>query len=93
MKATSADLAKGLDVFERMLGTDNCEPYVRLKAGDTIAESVIATNRLLGDLQLHTPPVYEPEEGDEDEAVAVETLQHTTGTFVEAVTDGENWNR
>lgn len=93
VQATSADLAKGLDVFERTLGTDNCESHVRLQAEDTIANSVIEMNRLLGDLQLYTPPVYEPEEGDEDEAVGVETPQHTTGTFVEAVTNGENWNR
>ncbi|MFK0179584.1 hypothetical protein ACIQVR_26860 [Streptomyces xanthochromogenes] len=93
VQTTSADLAKGLDEFERMLGTDNCESHVRLQVEDTIANSVIEMNRLLGDLQLHTPPVYEPEEGDEDEAAAVETPQHTSGTFVEAVTGGENWNR
>lgn len=92
VQAGAADLAKAHDDFETAIGTDNCEAHIRLNAEDGIAESAIQMGCLLADLGLYTPS-NTPEEDDEDEPAAAETPQLTTGTFVEAVTNGPNWNR
>ncbi|MEW1548446.1 hypothetical protein [Streptomyces tsukubensis] len=92
VQAGAADLAKSHDNFEKVLGTDNCEPQVRQRAEDDIAESAMDMGNLLRDLQLYTPTITTEEDGEDGPAVA-ETPQRTTGTFVEAVTNGENWNR
>ncbi|KAB7835717.1 hypothetical protein [Streptomyces mobaraensis] len=92
MQARAADLAKAHDHFEAAIGTDNCESHWGLQAEDDIAESAIQMARLLTDLGLCTPG-NTPEEDGEDEPAAAERPQHTTGTFVGAVTNGRNWNR
>ncbi|MFJ6140154.1 hypothetical protein [Kitasatospora sp. NPDC092286] len=92
VQAGAAELATAHDDFEKALGTDSCEAHIRLKAEDDIAESAIQMGRLLADLGLYTP-ANTPEEDSEDEPAAAETPQHTTGTFVEAVTNDQNWNR
>ncbi|WP_093802195.1 hypothetical protein [Streptomyces sp. Wb2n-11] len=92
VQASAMGLAKAHDDFEKAIGTDNCETHVRLQAEDDIAESAMDMGNLLRDLRLYTPAA-EPEEEGEDEPAATEAPQHTTGTFVDAVTNGENWNR
>ncbi|WP_338675963.1 hypothetical protein V1460_25565 [Streptomyces sp. SCSIO 30461] len=92
VQASATGLAKAHDDFEKAIGTDNCETHVRLQAEDDIAESATDMGNLLRDLRLYTPAA-EPEEDVEDEPAATEAPQHTTGTFVDAVTYGENWNR
>ncbi|MFE5859757.1 hypothetical protein [Streptomyces virginiae] len=92
VQASATGLAKAHDDFEKAIGTDNCETRVRLQAEDDIAESAMDMGDLLRDLRLYTPAA-EPEENGEDEPAATEAPQHTTGTFVDAVTNGENWNR
>ncbi|MFJ2419248.1 hypothetical protein [Streptomyces brevispora] len=92
IQAGAADLAKSHDDFEKALRTDNCDPQVRLRAEDNIAESAMDMGNLLRDLRLYTPANTTEPDGEDKPEVA-ETPQHTTGTFVEAVTNGENWNR
>ncbi|NEA15436.1 hypothetical protein [Streptomyces halstedii] len=91
VQATAADLAKSHDEFEKALGMDNCEPQVRLQAEDNIAESATDMGNLLRDLRLYTPANTTEEDGEDEPAVA-EAPQHTTGTFIDAITNGENWN-
>lgn len=90
VQAGAADPAKAHDGFEKMLGIDNCKANIRLEAEDTIVEPAIAMGSLLERLALYTPAEPTPEE-DGEEAPAAQ--QHTAGTFVEALTNGENWNR
>jgi hypothetical protein len=90
VQASATDLAKAHADFEKAIGTDNCETHVRLQTEDDIAESAMDIGNLLRDLRLYTPA--EPEkDGDAEPAAEMPSL--TTGTFVEAVTNGENWNR
>ncbi|MCM2392597.1 hypothetical protein [Streptomyces albipurpureus] len=89
VQAGAADLAKSHDDFEKALGTDNCEPQVRLRAEDNITEAAMDMGNLLRGLRLYTP-ANTPDEGGEGEPAVAETPQYTTETFVEAVTNGEN---
>ncbi|MFG3403667.1 hypothetical protein [Streptomyces sp. NPDC048142] len=86
----TAELAKAHDDFEKTLRTENCDDGTRLNAEGGIAEEAMVTAALMRELGLYKPTESEPEP---DIEAMERKQQYTTETCVEAVTNGENWNK